>query len=355
MPIIPDFSDLMDRWHAAVQEKRSRELDALNDALVAYQANPQPPALEQLGAALDTWVRKKTSLAGTFSSHRDPELIAALRKRVANAFLPVPPRMWDARYPGILIAHDLYRGKDWVPNGFVGAVRTALNTIESAPVGKAMLRDISRACQTRGHKVIVEHIKAGSCAVPLDDLSPASRKRVQILGAEGALGSPSELEMRRLKSLPELMMKPAPHGYVRGGGSSAVVCWAPDEPIPNDPRPAYIGLAHELVHVYHFVMGACFAAYTGGFMDKNGGVAQEEMRTVGLGPYVDEVPSENAIRGEHIDGGGHRDNYNSVVAVFWAGAQPKFPDHPRTPVELKAIPRPPAGRPPAPPALAGHH
>jgi hypothetical protein len=348
MPNIPDFSDLMDRWHEAVDEKRSASLDALNDALVAYQADRTPPKLEQLAAALDTWIRKKTNIFGKFSSHRDPELVAALRKRVANAFLLVPPRTWDPRYPGILIAHDLYRGTDWVPNEFVGAVRAALNTIESGPIGKALLLDISRSCQSRGHKVIIEHKMKGSTAVPLDDISPASRKKVQILAAGGVLGSPSQLEMTRLNSQAGLIMQPTVrNGYVRGGGTNAVVCWAHNDPLDHDPRPGYISLAHELVHVYHFVMGACFAAYTGGLFDPNSGMAQEEMRTVGIGPYADEIPSENAIRAEHPDGGGHRDNYNQLTAGFWAGAQPKIPDRPRTPAQLKAIPRPPVGPRPA--------
>jgi hypothetical protein len=354
MPVIPDFSDLMDRWNAAVREKRSAELEALNGALLAYQAHKQPPDLEQLAATLNAWVRKKTNLVGTFSSGRDPELIAALRKRVANAFLLVPPRTWDARYPWILIAHDLYRGTNWVPNEFVGAVRTALNAIESAPIGQGLLRDISRACLSRGHRVIIERITEGSTAVPLDDVSPAARKRIQSLMAEGgSLGSPAQQEMARLNSQSGLIMRPSGGGYVRGGGTSAVICWAHDQRLEHDPRPPYIALAHELVHAYHFVMGACFAAYTGGFMDKKSGVAQEEMRTVGLGPYADEIPSENAIRAEHVDGGGHRDNYNSVVAVLWAGAQPKFPHHPRNPAELRAIPRPPNGPPPV--AFAGRH
>ena len=62
-------------------------------------------------------------------------------------------------------------------------------------------------------------------------------------------------------------------------------------------RPTQIGLAHELVHAYHFVEGICARSPTQGTSGDTGG-AEEEMRTVGAGGYDGEVPSENWIRDE---------------------------------------------------------
>ncbi len=65
-------------------------------------------------------------------------------------------------------------------------------------------------------------------------------------------------------------------------------------------RPSFIGLAHELVHAYHYIYGACGRSPTG-LASGNSGMAEEEMRTVGTGAYEGEVPSENWIRREWGD------------------------------------------------------
>ena len=49
-------------------------------------------------------------------------------------------------------------------------------------------------------------------------------------------------------------------------------------------RDPFIGLAHELIHAYHFVWGLCARVPTGGTRGDHGG-AEEEMRTVGALAY----------------------------------------------------------------------
>jgi hypothetical protein len=79
--------------------------------------------------------------------------------------------------------------------------------------------------------------------------------------------------------------------WARGGAGSKAACyWNPN--IFNTPasgkRPAFIGLAHELVHCMHSVMGTMKATYD-----------DEEKWTIGLDPYADAAICENTIREEH--------------------------------------------------------
>ena len=76
----------------------------------------------------------------------------------------------------------------------------------------------------------------------------------------------------------------------------------------NPPRPAFIALAHELVHASHYLQGSCYRGIGDDLKpDGDSGIMEEEMRTVGFGKYANESPSENAIRVEH--GLPRRDSY----------------------------------------------
>jgi hypothetical protein len=76
---------------------------------------------------------------------------------------------------------------------------------------------------------------------------------------------------------------------ISGAGSWSVCYWnACTYDTPLGKRPAFIGLAHELIHCMHNVEGV-----------KKPGYDEEERFTVGIGPYVAEIISENTIRAEH--------------------------------------------------------
>lgn len=66
--------------------------------------------------------------------------------------------------------------------------------------------------------------------------------------------------------------------------------------------PAFIVLAHELIHAWHGISGTMETTETQ-TIDPPGGrsyeLAREEAYTVGLGPYANTRISENAIRAEH--------------------------------------------------------
>jgi hypothetical protein len=87
--------------------------------------------------------------------------------------------------------------------------------------------------------------------------------------------------------------------FIPNTGANAVVRYDPLDQGFGDERgrPGYIGLAHELVHAYHFVNGLCARQPTGGTSGNQGG-AEEEMRAVGARAYKNDPPSENWIRAE---------------------------------------------------------
>ena len=79
------------------------------------------------------------------------------------------------------------------------------------------------------------------------------------------------------------------HDAQSGRGSLAACFWNPC--VYNTPlgaRPAFIGLAHELVHCLHYLRGT-----------KKAGYDDEERYTVGLPPYNAEPITENTIRDDH--------------------------------------------------------
>ena len=79
-----------------------------------------------------------------------------------------------------------------------------------------------------------------------------------------------------------------------GPGSDSRITFDPDSKSQYGERPAYIGLAHELIHASHNADGTAY------FTDTDGdGVTYEEERTVGIGHSEGDEPTENHIRKEH--------------------------------------------------------
>lgn len=143
-------------------------------------------------------------------------------------------------------------------------VKEALNHISSQPVGQQLLTAISN-----------------SPVVP-----DASGFKVKIVrpNVAATIGTPGAEGGSRAVAFDEAAAK-------GGGGSKAACYWNPNivaTPGGGGTRPAYIGLAHELVHCMHYVLGTAKNSYD-----------DEEKFTVGLAPYDTVAVCENTIRAEH--------------------------------------------------------
>lgn len=284
-------------------KKRSDALVALDNMVTAYEQNKTVSNLTFLKRFLEAWMSSKKTITGNDrSSMRDYDgAVTELKAQVDRAttlWHPTP-----TAFPGILIGNDTYRGNDWVPDGFVGAVATALQSINSKPIGKKLLSDLSQACRQDPIKKIVIEYGARSTAAPIAVVTNESRKKVQPI-----MGDDDKYDLDELMSDPALLARPmafdqvtGERNFVGGAGTGAVVTFNHTDPgPPGAARPVFIALAHELIHALHYVTGTCYRAASGGIRDGgNTGLMEEEMRTVGLHQYARELPSENAIRGEH--------------------------------------------------------
>jgi hypothetical protein len=173
--------------------------------------------------------------------------------------------------------------------------RYCLNVLRSKPLGLDLLKDIRNACSPNGKNVVIEK-NAGAAAVPTNDVSPAFRARLNEMGNGYLVNDCFPLTVRGQ------------------AGTSAICRWIFNDTIPGTTikRPPFISLVHELIHCLHFLTADCARAPTRQFdFSVDSGLAEEEARTVGLGPYSHPLRSdkycENAFR--EIYGVARRDYY----------------------------------------------
>lgn len=308
-PKIMPHSEWMDRtkhtaWHGRSDAKRSESLVKIDNMVDMYNRDPKPNWLEGLRQNLENWLQGKTK-GDRLNTIRDHSgAVRELKRQIDNAVLLHEPLPWNGEYPGIYIARDIYRGNDWVPDDFVTVTTRDLDTIASKPVGKGLLKSIAAKCLMDSRKkVIIEYVRQGSMAAPTNDTSNAFRKKVQqpqIQGGEEGFAK-RMLENPNIVALPQ--KPPQPIGqklrtFIGNEGASCFVLFAYKENL--DERPSFIALAHELVHAYHYLHGACYRGIADEIRSRgDSGIMEEEMRTVGFGKYKGEIPSENAIRAEH--------------------------------------------------------
>lgn len=288
-------------------KERSARLKAVDEALEAYQNGRTPSKLEAVSRSLEAWLTSKTWLGHLWTS-RQQEPFLELRQDLLEA-MELKDDLWNGAYPGIYIGSATYRDKCWVPDKFAGTARIALARIAQRTVGERLLRNISAECSrdSKNMKVVVDYGES-SKAAPLYPVTAENRRLLWRPISEGGVGLAAAMMLSsRLTNL---------------SGMGVVVTWNPDQPDAlavggAAPREPYIGLAHEMIHAYHYVRGICarkVAGLAGAWVGKmpDDGLAEEELRTVGLGPYADESPSENEIRKEN--GVALRDTYARGVS-----------------------------------------
>jgi hypothetical protein len=212
-----------------------------------------------------------------------------MRWRGFNTEIPMPTVLYDIYGPGLYIdvpQNDL---------NFVGQARVALNCLRSRPLGVQLLQAIGAACAGRprrflpgrtGKRTVVIEKCATANAIPTEDTSEGFRFQLTQPG-NGILADPAYPKTVR----------------GQGGCKGGIARWNPSNTIPgtNIQRPSFISLAHELIHCLHFITGDCARAPTRQFdLTVDSGLAEEEARTIGLGPYDypanSEPLCENAFR-----------------------------------------------------------
>ena len=206
--------------------------------------------------------------------------------------------LWNHGHPGIYIADDGNAE-------FATAANNALNSINSKPIGQMLLKTIAASCLMYPDRSVIIEMSVPAwqqCAIPTEKSDDAFRKSLRQPGMGGAISGAKAKVVATDSGETLTMGNGVKIKYmVPGEGCGAFVRWNPNiTDVAGKKRPPFIALAHELVHAYHYVHGACYRGLIG-FAHQNvdSGLAEEEKRTVGLGEYADEIPCENAIRAEH--------------------------------------------------------
>jgi hypothetical protein len=313
---------------------RSAELVYVDDALGEYEASPEPKTLWKLKYFLEAWsagkVKTKKNGRQELSTIRDhkgavTDLLRVLRA-ATQLHNPTP-----TRFQGIFIGNDLFRGDHWVCDGFKGKAETALAVINSRPVGRQLLAEISAKCRLDPTKqVVIEYSGGSSNAGPVEVMTNDNRLLVQS-NHWSMFAGVERPSVHAVMSNPALVVTWTPgvyrvgetRDYIPGAGTGAVCSWNATFPgYEGNIRPTFVALAHELVHAHHYTHGSCYRAVTGLAQDgENHGLMEEEMRTVGFGRYANEALSENSIREEHGEPRRtnyiHGQNWNNVVATIF--------------------------------------
>lgn len=221
--------------------------------------------------------------------------------------------LWNSNYPGIYIdprsfdAETLVTSPLGVSQGgaFQSAARNCLAKIASKPVGRDLLALISKRCRGIGTKV-----RNGHCRIMFGPGTYANRPGGSIgMAIEQTFAGPSvdfslaeDLIVAQMARTKRSRIKV--HGRymtVAGAGLPAFVSFNPFTNLDAEmrahigvPTPAFVALAHELVHALHTLSGDSVP-----HADGDTETMIEEARTVGAGKYLNTRISENAVRREH--------------------------------------------------------
>ena len=301
-PLLMSHADWLTRTNVAKtigsgDKKRSQTLTNVDAYLQAYHTSDQwPQMLRQLEVVLDDWIRLKTKSNGDLKTMRSHTTVQELQRQVKDARKLPDPVPWEPeQFTGIYVAQDPFAGDFPVPEDFRTQVDKDLRKLIGKTRGKQLVTMISDGCINKNHRVVIQYNKGagGNQCAPVNVAITNEFRR--------GLSEPGGVNVSALLTNPEIVstgistLGGAPE-FIPNSGANVVVKYNHLDS-GEEARESFIGLAHELIHAYHFIYGLCARSPTGGAMGDHGG-AEEEMRTVGALAYKDEVPSENWIRGE---------------------------------------------------------
>lgn len=169
----------------------------------------------------------------------------------------MPSQLYDTGYAGIKVRIDT----DQSPM-YVAMVKEALNKIYSKPVGKLLIDNIvANGVAQFGYKVCIQ------------------RPNMEVVDVNGM----------KFMGAGNLAVRGHELNACNGTGTVTAIKYNQNTILtPDGSRPNFIGLAHEMVHALHNLLGTALNDTT-----------QEEHWTVGIGNFVGTAICENTIRAEH--------------------------------------------------------
>ncbi|HEV7267917.1 MAG TPA: M91 family zinc metallopeptidase [Falsiroseomonas sp.] len=177
---------------------------------------------------------------------------------------------------------------------FTGMVAAHIVNLRSKKLGQDLLEAISTAHKAKGHSVLIAK-GARSCAIATHDISDSFLGKLAMTPMTAGDLKEGTYGMGLVQAVWA--------DTVRGkGGASAVAQIDPkggQQDIPEAFR-RMVTIGHELIHALHFISADCARSPEPKQLDTDTGLAEEEARTVGLGPYDfpahNDTFCENAIR-----------------------------------------------------------
>src|SRR5437764_14173720 len=118
--------------------------------------------------------------------------------------------------------------------------RISLNILRSRDVGVELLKAIVAASKATGNTVIIEKAPLNTAAY-VPNITESFRLQLKEPGTRHLCDGALELTT------------------ARGKGCCGIVKWSPSNKImgSTEERPAYLPLAHELIHCLHYMLGDC--------------------------------------------------------------------------------------------------
>jgi hypothetical protein len=160
----------------------------------------------------------------------------------------MPVGLWDHNHPGIFVDGD---------DDFLGKAKTALNTLNSRSVGKAMLSLISKRCQGIGATSSATKVLKVVISLAAD-IGSTAENPMSFVAGQAALS-----DTRTTRTLPGALVTLS----VSLGGTGSEAKYMPDgaaayAAAAGVPTPSFIALGHELVHSLHSLNGDYVRDYT---------------------------------------------------------------------------------------------
>ncbi|MBW8829143.1 MAG: hypothetical protein JF606_06880 [Burkholderiales bacterium] len=227
--------------------------------------------------------------SGSSQAPKDHHAMEA-RWKQSSLFFAKSEKLEPSGFQGVYISRN-------EPAEFRQQTREALRKIDSKPAGAWALQQLAALNEFNPKKMVI--IKQPPSP---DHGSTATAAWENPKWPSPWLNHLSTLSAKRCKDefIPYVAGQGADRSIVEFVPSQGLKFEAGEHRPTEDPSLGFTTLGHELIHSIHHLHGTSYRPEFGDAShDSDWGAAEEELRTCGVGPWRDEIPSENAIRREH--------------------------------------------------------